>query len=95
MSSDLFRRRPNGHDGQKERNCSPLPRDISLEDLVPEGNFYRRLKSRVGLSFVLDLVRRLYAGGGRPSVDPVVYFKLQLVLFFEGLRCVVCPRHSS
>ena len=24
--------------------------------------------------------------GGRPSLDPVVFFKLQLVLFFEGLR---------
>ena len=28
----------------------------------------------------------LYAGGGRPSVDPVVFFKLQLVMFFEDLR---------
>ena len=72
--------------GKKERNFSPLPRDVSLEDLVPEGNFYRRLESRLDLSFVRDLVRPLYAGGGRPSVDPVVFFKLQLVLFFEGLR---------
>ena len=23
---------------------------------------------------------------GRPSIDPVVFFKLQLILFFEGLR---------
>ena len=23
---------------------------------------------------------------GRPSIDPVVFFKLQLVLFFEGMR---------
>ena len=28
----------------------------------------------------------LYAEGGRPSVDPVVFFKLQLVMFFEDLR---------
>lgn len=27
-----------------------------------------------------------YAGVGRPSVDPVVFFKLQLVLLFENLR---------
>jgi transposase len=32
------------------------------------------------------LVEPLYAGGGRPSVDPVVFFKLQLVMFFEDLR---------
>ena len=36
--------------------------------------------------FVRDLVRPLYAGGGRPSVDPVVFFELQLVMFFEDLR---------
>ena len=28
----------------------------------------------------------LYARGGRPSVDPVVFFKLQLVMFFEDIR---------
>lgn len=32
-----------------------------------------------------DLVREAYADIGRPSIDPVVYFKLQLVLF-EGVR---------
>ena len=33
-----------------------------------------------------DLVRDTYAESGRPSIDPVVFFKLQLILFFEGLR---------
>ena len=33
-----------------------------------------------------DLVRDAYAEIGRPSIDPVVFFKLQLILFFEGLR---------
>ena len=28
----------------------------------------------------------LYAERGRPRIDPVVFIKLQLVLFFEGLR---------
>src|SRR5215218_6339735 len=72
--------------GIKERVFSPLPRDVSLEDLVPKGNFYRRLEAASNLSFVRELARDLYARGGRPSVDPVVFFKLQLVMFFEGLR---------
>ena len=72
--------------GVKERVFSPLPREISLEDLVPKDDFYRRLQQRLDLSFVRELVRSLYARGGRPSVDPVVFFKLQLVMFFEGLR---------
>jgi transposase len=69
----------------KERDFSPLE-DLSLEDLVPQDNFYRRLERTVDLSFVRELVRERYASGGRPSVDPVVFFKLQLVLFFEDLR---------
>src|SRR5215203_3106648 len=72
--------------GTKIRSFSPLPHDLSLEDLVPEDHFYRRLEARLDLSFVRGLVAPLYAEGGRPSVDPVVFFKLQLVLFFEGLR---------
>ena len=31
-------------------------------------------------------MRPLYAKGGRPSVDPVVFFRLQLVMFFEDIR---------
>ena len=38
------------------------------------------------LSFVRDLVRECYASSGRPSVDPVVFFRLQLVMFFENIR---------
>src|SRR5215213_2136631 len=72
--------------GIKERRFDPLPRDVSLEDLVPAYDLYRRLEELVDLSFVRDLVVDRYAAVGRPSVDPVVFFKLQLILFFEGLR---------
>jgi transposase len=72
--------------GTKVRSFSTLPHEISLEDLVPEDNFYRRLEARLDLSFVRDLVWPLYARGGRPSVDPVVFSKLQLVMFFEDIR---------
>jgi hypothetical protein len=42
--------------GTKIRSFSPLPHDLSLEDLVPEDNFYRRLQARLDLSFVRELV---------------------------------------
>ncbi len=72
--------------GTKERNFKPLPEDISLEDLVPEDNFYRRLQEKLDLSFVRELVEDRYAASGRPSVDPEVFFRLQLVMFYEGIR---------
>jgi transposase len=72
--------------GTKERNFQPLPEDISLEDLVPEDNFYRRLQRQLDLPFVRDLMENLYAASGRPSVDPEVFFRLRLVIFYEGIR---------
>ena len=72
--------------GIKQRRFESLPRQISLEDLVPEDNFYRRLEATLDPSFVREMVRPLYARGGRPSVNPVVFFSLQLVMFFEGIR---------
>ncbi len=61
--------------GTRTRTFAPLPDDVSLEDLVPEDHFYRRLEAALDLSFVRELVGPLYANGGRPSVDPVVFFK--------------------
>jgi transposase len=62
------------------------PIAVSLDDLVPPDNFYRHLDAKLDLGFVREWTRELYAERGRPSVDPVVFFKLQLVMFFEGIR---------
>jgi len=72
--------------GIKERAFRPLPSNLSLEELVPKDNFYRHLQATLDLSFVRELVRVCYACSGRPSVDPVVFFRLQLVMFFEDIR---------
>jgi len=73
--------------GSKKRHFASLIQ-VSLEDLVPQDHFYRHLERSLDLSFVREFVQQTYAGGGRPSIDPIVFFKLQLVMFFEGLvRC--------
>ncbi len=72
---------------KKQRAFSPLPRNVSLDDPVPKDSFHRRLEERLlDLVFARELAGPLYARSGRPSVAPVVFFKPQLVLFFEGLR---------
>ena len=58
----------------------------SLDALVPAHHFYRHLEAKLDLAFVRDLVRNAYKDGGRPSIDPVIFFKLQLIMFFEGIR---------
>ena len=62
------------------------PIAVSLEDLVPQSNFYRHLEAKLDLGLVRGWVEECYAERGRPSIDPVVFFKLQLVMFFEGVR---------
>jgi len=59
---------------------------VSVETLVPEDDFYRQVEQKLDLSFVRDWVKGRYAEIGRPSIDPVAFFKLQLVLYLEGLR---------
>ncbi len=71
--------------GTKVRRFGPLEH-VTLENLVPKDHFYRQVERTLDLSFVRDLVKSCYAAGGRPSVDPAVFFKLQLIMFFEGIR---------
>lgn len=71
--------------GTKRRKFAPQI-NVSLEELVPQDHFYRHLDQKLDLSFVREFVQQTYAGGGRPSIDPIVFFKLQLVMFFEGIR---------
>jgi transposase len=71
--------------GSKERHFAPLI-NVSVEELVPADHFYRHLERTLDLSFVREFVQETYACKGRPSIDPIVFFKLQLVMFFEGIR---------
>ena len=72
--------------GPPKRRCLDRPIAVSLDDLVPTDNFYRHLDATLDLTFVREWVQDCYADGGRPSIDPVVFFKLQLIMFFEGIR---------
>ena len=69
----------------KPRQLGP-PVIVSLDALVPRDHFYRHLDARRDLTFVRDWVKDAYPDRGRPSIDPVVFFKLYLVMVFEGLR---------
>jgi hypothetical protein len=42
------------------------------------------LEAKLDLGFVRKWAQDLYADWERPSIDPVIFFKLQLVMFFRG-----------
>src|SRR6266700_5711645 len=81
--------------GTKRRSFAPLIQ-ISLEELVPHDHFYRHIEKSLDLTFVRELVQQTYAVVGRPSIDPIVFFKLQLVMFFEDIRSErLLMRHAA
>jgi transposase len=71
--------------GIKEREFR-VHTKICLDDLVPDKHFYRELEKKLDLSFIRELVRDFYVPYGRASIDPVVFFKLQLIMLFEDFR---------
>jgi len=72
--------------GPPKLRCLDQPMGRSIEEAVPPDHFYRFLEATLDLTVVRRWVADCYAERGRPSIDPVVFFKLQLILFFEGIR---------
>jgi len=70
---------------QKSRELD-RPTLTSVDALVPANHFYRHLDAALDLSFVRDWVKDRYADRGRPSIDPAVFFRFHLIMFFEGIR---------
>lgn len=64
---------------------SPLFVDGDLEKFVPKNHLLRKVNKLINLGFIHDLTQSYYAGKGRPSLDPVVFFKMQLISYLFGI----------
>lgn len=59
---------------------------VTIEDLVPEEHFLRRLEAALDLSFIYRETEKLYSRRyGRPPIDPVVLVKYLLVGYLYGI----------
>ena len=60
---------------------------LCIEDLVPAKHLLRDIERTISFDFIYDAVEELYClDNGRPSVDPVVLFKIILIQFLFGIR---------
>lgn len=60
---------------------------LSLDQLVPENHLVRKLEAAINFDFIYDLVIDKYCtDNGRPSIDPVVLFKIVLVQYTFGIK---------
>lgn len=58
---------------------------FQLSDRVPMDNFYRRLNTTLDFHFLYRQTALYYGTEGQESIDPIVFFKLMLVGYFENL----------
>ena len=59
---------------------------VTIEDLVPENHFLRKLEAALDLSFVYEETLPLYSRKyGRPPIDPVIIVKYLLIGFLYGI----------
>jgi transposase len=59
---------------------------INLREMVPNKHLLVKIDKVTGLSFIYELTKELYCkNNGRPSVDPVVFFRMQIVGYLYGI----------
>ena len=59
---------------------------ICIEDLVPQEHILRKIDSAIDFTYIYELVGDLYCpDNGRPSIDPVVLFKMVLIQHLFGI----------
>ena len=59
---------------------------VDTESLVPEGHLLRKIDAAVDFNRIYEMVESLYSeDNGRPSIDPVVLFKMVLIQHLYGL----------
>ena len=60
---------------------------VTIEDLVPQDHFLRKLDQLVDFSFIYKETENYYCHhNGRPSIDPVILIKYLLVGFLFGIN---------
>jgi transposase len=72
-------------DHQPEFGEERLYYGLSLTAMIPEDHLLRRIREAVKFSFIWPLCRPYYSHTGRPSVDPVVLFKMLLIGYLYGI----------
>lgn len=60
---------------------------VCIEDCVPDDHLLRKIDRHIDFSFIKEKVRPLYCeDNGRPSIDPMVLFKMMFIGYLYGIR---------
>jgi len=62
---------------------------LAIEELVPKDHILRDIDHAISFDFIYDMVKDLYCmDNGRPSIDPVVLFKIIFIKYLFGIRSI-------
>ena len=71
---------------EKNRKKREQMEIFSIEEFVPKNHLLRKIDEAIDFSHIYKIVEELYcADNGRPSIDPVVIFKMVLIQHLYGL----------
>jgi transposase len=60
---------------------------VSVEELVPQDHFLRAIEATISFDFIEEKLRPYYCeNNGRPSIHPIVLFKMMFIGYFYGIR---------
>jgi transposase len=60
---------------------------IDLERLIPDDHVLRRIDASIDFDFIYKVTEGLYgADNGRNSIDPVLFFRMQLISYLSLLN---------
>ena len=60
---------------------------LSIDELVPEDHLLRKIDKYIDFSFIYEKVKNYYCeDNGRPSIDPVILFKMMFIGYLYGIR---------
>ena len=60
----------------------------TLDDLVPQDNELRLIQKHFDFEFIYEATKGLYSETGRPSIDPVNIFKIELINILNGYNSI-------
>ena len=59
----------------------------TMEEIVPEDSLFRKVDKYIDFTFIYEEVKDLYCeDNGRPSIDPVILFKLVFIQALDGIK---------
>ena len=59
----------------------------TMEEIVPQDSLFRKIDKYIDFTFIYDEVKDLYCdNNGRPSIDPVVLFKIVFIQALDGIK---------